>query len=106
MQQLVGIDLIFKGWVVKNWANMSQKQSLGIKRINKMIVKYSVRFYSQVWVHRNEVMHDEQKYQAYVIEWYERIVKEIKKENKPGMKMCLKMQKLNVENSESSYIRL
>ena len=31
-QQLIGMDLLFKGWVVKNWLNVNQEQSYLMKK--------------------------------------------------------------------------
>ena len=39
VQHLVGMSLIFKGWVVKNWENANHEQSQEMKKVNKVIVK-------------------------------------------------------------------
>ena len=46
-QHLIGMDLLFKGWVVKNWINVNHEQSYVMKKLNKIIVKHSVIFYSK-----------------------------------------------------------
>ena len=46
-QHLVGMELVFTGWVNKNWLNANQRQSCAMKKMNKVIVKESVIFYSK-----------------------------------------------------------
>ena len=48
-QHAIGMELIFKGWVVKNWFDMQQKQYFTMRKVNKIIVKQSVVFYSKAW---------------------------------------------------------
>ena len=85
---------------------MNQKHSHIIKKINKVIVKQSITFYSKAWVHRNEIIYDNRKYHEHMIEWYRRIVEEVEKGNKPSLRWYVTMQKLDIEKSDTSYIRL
>ena len=48
MQCAIGMELIFKGWVVKNWFDVQQKQCFTMGKVNKIIVKQSVVFYSKL----------------------------------------------------------
>ena len=105
-QHLVGMDLAFKGWVVKNWLDVQQRQSLTMKKLNKVIVKCSVVCYSKAWTHRNEIMHDDIKQREFVIDLYGKIVDEIEKGNKPNMKRHVRSQKLDVEKCDAGYIKL
>jgi len=57
-------------------------------------------------MNRNELLHDEQKYRPYVIEWYKRIKRLIVNGNKPEMKKYLHAQELDVDRCSSSYIRM
>ena len=43
-------------------------------------------FYFKVWVHQNEIMHNNGKYREHIIEWYRRIVEEVEKGNKPSIR--------------------
>ena len=105
-QHVIGMELIFKEWVVKNWMDMQQVQSHRMKKINKIIVKNSIIFYLKAWTQRNEVMYNSEKYQNYIIEWYRRIVEAIKKGDKPNMRTYVERQKLDLEKCNMSYIRL
>ena len=105
-QQLIGMDMLFRGWVVKNWINVNEKQSHLMAKLNKIIVKQSVLCYSKAWVHRNEVLHSAEKYRTHVMDWYNRLVEMIQNGNKPSVKKYVRMQKLDVEKCDTSYIRL
>ena len=100
------MKLIFRGWVSKNWINVNQRQSYAMKKMNKVIVKHSVIFYSSTWVYRNKILYDEETYWAYLIDWHKRIVEEAERGDKPSIRRYVRMQKLNIEKSETSYIRL
>jgi len=50
-------------------------------------------------------MHDTEKYNTYMREWYENIVKLIKKSNKSQMRNFLHMHKLDIQRCDSAYIK-
>ena len=77
-----------------------------MKKINKIIVKNNVIFYSKAWTQRNEVMHSSEKYRNYIIKQYMRIVEAIDKGDKPSMRTYAERQKLDLEKYDTSYIRL
>ena len=47
IQHVIGIELLFKGWVVQNWLNVQDDQQMETKQMNKIIIKISVMFYSK-----------------------------------------------------------
>ena len=49
---------LFRGWIMKNWVNAGIIQPKKIHTLNKLIIKQSITFYSEVWRYRNEVRHD------------------------------------------------
>ena len=104
MQHVIGMELLFKDWIVKNWLNMQDEQWLETKQMNKVVVKISVTFYSKVWQHQNEVLHDNGKYSKYVIEWHRQLNDEIEKGYKLNMKKYARMQKLDVKKCDTGYI--
>ena len=57
-------------------------------------------------MHRNKILYDEETYRAYLIEWHKCIVEEVERGDKPSMRRYVRMQKLDIEKSETSYIRL
>ena len=61
-QSIVGMKYVFRGWAVKNWRNVNEMQNKTMKRLNKMLVKECVKFYSKAWVHRNETLHNPDKH--------------------------------------------
>ena len=90
-QNLIRIDLLFKGQVIKNWVNVNYEQSYVMKKVNKIIVKHSVMFYSKAWVHRNEILHDNEKYHEHIVKWYNNLVKEVENGDKPSVKRYVRM---------------
>ena len=46
-QHLIGIKMLFRGWVVKNWLHINQHTSISMKKINKIIAKISMLYYSK-----------------------------------------------------------
>lgn len=105
-QHIVGMDFIFKGWVMKNWLNAQHKQECIMKKMNKIIVKCSVTFYSKAWMHRNEIMHNTDKCKECVVEWHKRIVNKIESGNKPSMRRYLRMQKIDANKCDASCMQL
>ena len=85
IQSVIGISLIFRGWIVKNWINVLDNQPRRIHLLNKIIIKQSVLFYAEAWKHRNEVLHYPETYRSYVIEWYNKVVESIENNNRPEM---------------------
>ena len=76
-----------------------------MKRINKIIVKRSVHYYSKAWKHRNEMLHNPEKYQYYMIEWYKNVINLIKHCNKPELCMYARAYKIDIDKCSTSYIR-
>ena len=59
-QHHVGMSELFRGYVVLDWkeANFECRKH---RKLNKIIVRHSIKFYNECWKDRNESMHDEQK---------------------------------------------
>jgi len=104
-QHLIGMHMLFRGWVVKNWMDVTKETSIAMKKVNKILVKNSVNFYAKSWKQRNEIMHNPETYRVYVIEWYNKVCEMIEKGNKPDMRRYLETYKLEVEKCSNSYIR-
>ena len=104
-QSIVGIEYLFRGWIVKNWNNVQEFQPRKVGIINKIIIKKSVLFYTQVQKYRNEVMHDSKKYRLFVIKQYEKVVESIEKDNRLQMYKYLYTQRINVDQCNGAYIR-
>ena len=77
-----------------------------IKQANKIIVRKSAESYSKAWTNRNECFHDKEKHRSHVVEWHERIAKNINEGNRVEIKRCLRSQRIDVEKCDSSCIRL
>ena len=70
-----------------------------------MIIKHSVKFYSEVWRHRNEIRHDPVKYKEFIIKWYHNVNEMIKEDNRPEVLKYARMQQLDFDQTEVAYIR-
>ena len=103
-QHAIGMELIFKGWVVKNWFDVQQKQRFTTGKVNKIIVKQSMVFYLKAWKNRNDIMHNSGRYREHVIDWHKRLIKEIEKGNKPSIRKYVRMQRLELDKSDTGYI--
>ena len=57
---------VFRGWITKNWVHAGVTQPKKMHLLNKLIIKHSVIFYSEVWRHRNEVQHNPVKYKEFI----------------------------------------
>jgi len=104
-QHIIGMKNMFKGWIVKGWDNPEKEQSPEMIKVNKMLVKASVSYYSKSWVHRNEMLHNPKSYKSYVVQWHNRIVELIERSNRPVMRQYLRIQKIDTEKCSSGYIR-
>ena len=54
--------------MIKNWVDLEKIQDNVMKRMNKIVVKQCVLFYSKAWKQRNEVFHDSDNHRKFVID--------------------------------------
>ena len=104
-QSIIGMNYVFRGWITKNWVDIRQQQLKKMHTINKMIIKHSVKFYSEAWRHRNEIRHDPVKYKEFIIKWYHNVNEMIKEDNRPEVLKYARMQQLDLDQTEVAYIR-
>ena len=65
--------------------------------MNKIIIKHSVKFYSEAWKHRNKVKHDTEKFNEFAMKWLKNAREIIANDNRPEMLQCVRMNQLNAE---------
>ena len=65
-QCLIGYKQLFRGWVMKNLLNVQEFQTIGMGKVNKIIIMKSVEFYSLAWKDRNEVFHNKAQQKQFV----------------------------------------
>ena len=73
--------------------------------LNKIIMKHSVRFYSEAWTHRNEVRHEPAKYKEFVIRWYENVKNMGENDDKSDIRRYVQAQEIDIERCDSAHIR-
>ena len=103
-QGIVGMKMLFRGWVTKNWVNPNETQPKKMHTINKIIVKSSVMFYSEAWRHRNEMKHKPEAYKEFVKLWYSNVREMIERDNRPEVLRYARMQELDLDRCDSAYI--
>ena len=105
-QHLIGMKMLYRGWVVKNWMNIEERNTTTkMKKMNKVLVKQSVIFYSKAWAHRNKILHDQETYRKYMIDWYQNIKIMIEISDKPDMRRYLRTYAINVDMCSTRYIK-
>ena len=77
-----------------------------MRKVNKIIIKQIIVFYSKAWKNRNDVMHNSGRYREHVIDQDKRLIEEIEKGNKPSIRKYVRMQQLELDKSNTGYIRL
>ena len=55
MQQLIGYDMIFRSFIVKDWFGKDKEESTHSK-YNKVITKLCFKNYWMFWKERNDIM--------------------------------------------------
>ena len=72
--------------------------------VNKVIIKKSVTFYSEVQKYRCEVQHNPSKYKEFVYNWYKNVKEMVENENRPEVKKYVRMQEINLEQYDIAYV--
>ena len=72
--------------------------------INKIIIKKSVKFYSETWRYRNEVKHDLSKHKEFVKDWCEKVIEIVRVDNRPELLKCIGMQEINVDQCDAAHV--
>ena len=103
-QSIIGMNALFRGWITMNWLDAGMPQPRKMHTLNKIIVKHSVRFYSQAWKHRNEAKHDPSKFKEFVCEWCEKVADMVKDDNKPELSKYARTQEINAENCYAAHV--
>lgn len=74
MQQVIGHDVIFRGFIVKDWFGNGKDELLN-RKYNRVIVKLCVQHYWTCWKERNDIMNNKDVKRKFVMDWCENEVK-------------------------------
>ena len=77
MQQVLGHDMIFRGFIVKDWFGKNVNAHKYGKH-NKAITKLCVQYYWMCWKERNEIMNKKEIKSKNVLEWFDGEVEKAK----------------------------
>ena len=70
MQQVIGHNMVFRGFIVKDWFGKNKNESKYVK-YNKVITKLCTQHYWTCWKERNDIINTKDIKRKYVLEWYE-----------------------------------
>ena len=76
-----------------------------MRKLNKIVVKYSISFYSKAQIHRSEILYKPDIYQEYAIAWNKKLVKIIKKGSKCKIRQYLRLYFIDITKCRNSYIQ-
>lgn len=77
MQQVLGYDMIFRGFIVKNWFGKNENAHKHGK-YNKAITKLCVQYHWMCLKERNNIMRKKEIKRKYVLEWFDGEVEKAK----------------------------
>jgi len=102
-QHMVGMDQLFRGYVVKVWkgANFSDGK---YKEMNKILIRHCVKYYKTCWDHRNEEYHNETKQRRRILQWYQNIKSHVESNEPMQVKTFISRNKIQVERCKTEVI--
>ena len=103
-QQFVGMQELFRGYVVSDWKGTNMKCKK-YRYLNEIIARESVFFYNKCWKHRNEVQHDPVKQKERMVKWYEKEKERGKKSEYRQIRLYVEKSKLDANACNSDTIK-
>ena len=103
-QQYIGVDQLFRGFVVKDWQE-ANFHSTKYRILNKILVYHSVHHYNECWKHRNEAYHDPIKQRNRMLEWYNKIKNYIERNEPRMVNLYIRKHEINVNECTTDTIR-
>ena len=103
-QYLVGIQELFRGYVIVVWEGIelsSKKYSI----LNEIVAKKCMEFYVKCWKQRNEILYDENKQRECVKKWYEKEKERAEKSDINQVREFAKKFKINIEQYNIDTIK-
>lgn len=74
VQQVIGHDVIFRGFIAKDWFGNGKDEILHRKH-NRIIIKLCVQHYWMCWKERNDMMNKKEVKRKFVMDWCENEIK-------------------------------
>ena len=99
-QYHVGMQELFRGYVVNDWTEVNFKTKK-YRHLNAIIALECVSFYNRCWKHRIEILHDENKQKERMRTWYEREKEQGRNSNARQIRMYVEKYKFDTRTSSS-----
>ena len=103
-QQHVGLQQLFRGYVVKDWVGANFNCDV-CSELNAILVMHAVKFYVECWENRNEEYHDETKQRSRMINWYRELKDEIEVKDPQQVKLFVRRTALDLNRCNTDTIR-
>ena len=102
IQMLVGIEIIFRGIIVRDWFGISDTNKY--HQINKIIIREAIKFYYQYQINQNTIYHSKEKQIEYLKKWYSNTISHVI-EIREEVKKHINIHKLDINTANEEYIR-
>jgi len=103
-QQYIGIQELFRGYVVKDWIGANFNCNV-FSELNVILVIHAVKFYIECWEHRNEIFHNETKQRSRMINWYIEMKEEIESNDPQQVQLFVRRTALDLNRCNTDTIR-
>ena len=102
-QGIIGIQYIFRGYIVKAWtgSNFSQDK---YHKLNKIAVRLCIEHYYNCWIDRNKSFHDEEYQKERIMQWYQKVKESMRESPYPQVKAYVQRNELNIDRTTLNNI--
>ena len=104
MQQVIGIEAVFRGFVVIDWFGVDLK-SERYKNLNKKIVTLCMQHYWECWEKRNEIRMRPDVRREYMRKWHDRLVEKAKFHSSENVRIYVREYETRLENRSTDSIQ-
>ena len=102
MQVKLGVELLFKGFIVQSWDG---NKELKYRALNKIVVRELINYYYKYWLARNKLQNDATRQKEILAKW---VIKSNDYVIKIGStaKRYVQVHLIRVRNSNMEYLKL
>ena len=104
MQQTIGCDMVFRGFIVKDWFGTNRGETK-YQIFNKVTVKLCVQHYWTCWKERNDIMNTKEIKRKFVLEWHENEVEKNVYHQSENVRKYIREYAGSVKNQATDHIQ-
>ena len=104
LQRIVGINMIFRRFIIKNWHNEDTDRSVCLE-VNKKLISLCVAYYWKCWEERNEVKFKPDIRRNFVVKWDENQLEQAKMSDSVVVRRYVRECEIQVENRSTDQIQ-